>query len=124
MKPLQIEQKPDGTVVIEGVRYAPTAFRFLAAPHTDCLYRLRRDGDVVSITEFRADDPLLEQALNFLARAEAQIDELQRDRAVALSLAGSHRAQAQEIARRAREAGIELSQPKAEGDGHQQAAAA
>jgi hypothetical protein len=73
--------------------------------------------------EFDAKDPLLDQALEFLRRAETRIAETTADRDTALSLADGHRKQAREIMRLAREAGLQLPLRKPDGDSETAAAA-
>jgi hypothetical protein len=124
-RPLSVEQLPDGTLIIEGVHYAPCVFRFLAEPQPNRLYRFTRgqNSTAVQVMEFDAKDPLLDQALEFLRRAETRIAETTADRDTALSLADGHRKQAREIMRLAREAGLQLPLKKPDGDSETAAAA-
>jgi hypothetical protein len=55
-KPVSIERQENDVIVIEGVRYAAEFFRTMSWPDTKLLYALRRDGDLVWLTEIHDAD--------------------------------------------------------------------
>ncbi len=55
-KPIRIEREVGDVIVIEGVRYSGHYFRTVAYPKVNVLYAIRRDDDLVWITEIRNVD--------------------------------------------------------------------
>lgn len=57
---LRISSKDLELLEIDGVKYAPELFRIFAAPDPNRYYRFVRDGETVTVTEYRVDERIRE----------------------------------------------------------------
>ena len=51
IQPVKVERDGSDTLIIEGVKYAGDMFRMFALPDDEILYAIRRDGDMVWLTQ-------------------------------------------------------------------------